>query len=437
MGQDGLSEEEYYAELYRLRKEVEYLTKALSELREKYEVPGEKGALKAAAGEVRSEILKMRNLESIGTLAGGIAHDFNNLLMAVTGYIALAKTHLDPQGAVYELLSEAERISFKGKELTQQLITFSKGGEPAKKIINLNALVRETLEDAMAGSGINTLFSIPDALNRIEADEGQIKQVINNIAVNAREAMSRGGTLRVSIDRIFTERDEKTPLDRGDYVRISFEDEGRGISDDVLPRIFDPYFTTKVMGSQKGTGLGLAVVYSIVKKHNGGVAVESVLGKGTTIILYLPLPAPARVTKIKETPQKPAPKGKILFMDDEKIIREIAAQIINRLGYEAIMAENGLEAIELYVKERNSGGRFEVVILDLTVKRGTGGKETMTELLRVDPKVKAIISSGYTNDPAIARYSDFGFVGAITKPYKAKDLKDLIERVVETKEKTV
>ena len=433
MDQDGLPVEEYYAELHRLRKEVEDLTKTISELREKNEVSGEKGAPGVVTGEARLEALKMRNLESIGTLAGGIAHDFNNLLMAVTGYIALAKTHLDSQGAVYELLSEAERISFRGKELTQQLITFSKGGEPAKKIINLNALVRETLESALTGSEINTLFSIPDALNRIEADEGQIKQVINNIAVNAREAMPRGGTLRVSIDRIFTERDEKIPLDHGDYVRISFEDEGRGMSDEMLPRIFDPYFTTKVMGSQKGTGLGLAVVHSIAKKHNGGVAVESVLGKGTTISLYLPLPAPARAARMKKASQKPAPKGKILFMDDEEIIREIAEQIINRLGYEAVMAENGLEAIELYVKERDSGGRFEVAILDLTVKRGTGGKDTMTELLRIDPEVKAIISSGYTNDPAIVRYSDFGFAGAITKPYKAKDLKDLIERVVETK----
>lgn len=433
MDQDGLPVEEYYAELHRLRKEIEDLTKTISELREKNEVSGEKGAPEVVTGEARLEALKMRNLESIGTLAGGIAHDFNNLLMAVTGYIALAKTHLDSQGAVYELLSEAERISFRGKELTQQLITFSKGGEPAKKIINLNALVRETLESALTGSEINTLFSIPDALNRIEADEGQIKQVINNIAVNAREAMPRGGTLRVSIDRIFTERDEKISLDHGDYVRISFEDEGRGMSDEVLPRIFDPYFTTKVMGSQKGTGLGLAVVHSIAKKHNGGVAVESVLGKGTTISLYLPFPAPARAARMKKVSQKPAPKGKILFMDDEEIIREIAEQIINRLGYEAVIAENGLEAIELYVKERDSGGRFEVAILDLTVKRGTGGKDTMTELLRIDPEVKAIISSGYTNDPAIVRYSDFGFAGAITKPYKAKDLKDLIERVVGNK----
>lgn len=433
MDQDGLPVEEYYAELHRLRKEIEDLTKTISELREKNEVSGEKGAPEVVTGEARLEALKMRNLESIGTLAGGIAHDFNNLLMAVTGYIALAKTHLDSQDAVYELLSEAERISFRGKELTQQLITFSKGGEPAKKIINLNALVRETLESALTGSEINTLFSIPDALNRIEADEGQIKQVINNIAVNAREAMPRGGTLRVSIDRIFTERDEKISLDHGDYVRISFEDEGRGMSDEVLPRIFDPYFTTKVMGSQKGTGLGLAVVHSIAKKHNGGVAVESVLGKGTTISLYLPFPAPARAARMKKVSQKPAPKGKILFMDDEEIIREIAEQIINRLGYEAVIAENGLEAIELYVKERDSGGRFEVAILDLTVKRGTGGKDTMTELLRIDPEVKAIISSGYTNDPAIVRYSDFGFAGAITKPYKAKDLKDLIERVVGNK----
>lgn len=427
------SEEWSMVELDRLRKEVSDLRKALSELREKYEGADGGGGLAFISREAQAEILKMKNLESIGTLAGGIAHDFNNLLMAVTGYIALAKTRIGPQNMVYELLSEAERISFMGKELTQQLITFSKGGEPAKKIINLNALVKEALENALAGSGITARFSISDSLNRVEADEGQIRQVINNIAVNSREAMPRGGTLKVSIDRALIGEDGSIPLDSGNYVRISFEDEGCGMTEDVLPRIFDPYFTTKVMGSQKGMGLGLAVVYSIARKHNGAVTAESVPGKGTTVHVYLPLLVPAKVRRVPEAPQRVSPKGKILFMDDEKIIRDIAQQIINRLGYEAVLAENGLEAIDLYIKEQQSGGRFEVVILDLTVKRGAGGKEAMTELLRIDPEVKAIISSGYTNDSAIARYSDFGFVGAITKPYKANDLKELIERVVETK----
>ncbi|HOW53566.1 MAG TPA: ATP-binding protein [Syntrophorhabdaceae bacterium] len=427
------SEEWSMVELDRLRKEVSDLRKALSELREKYEGAGGGGGLAFISREAQAEILKMKNLESIGTLAGGIAHDFNNLLMAVTGYIALAKTRIGPQNMVYELLSEAERISFMGKELTQQLITFSKGGEPAKKIINLNALVKEALENALAGSGITARFSISDSLNRVEADEGQIRQVINNIAVNSREAMPRGGTLKVSIDRALIGEDGSIPLESGNYVRISFEDEGCGMTEDVLPRIFDPYFTTKVMGSQKGMGLGLAVVYSIARKHNGTVTAESVPGKGTTVHVYLPLLVPAKVRRAPEAPQRVSPKGKILFMDDEKIIRDIAQQIISRLGYEAVLAENGLEAIDLYIKEQQSGGRFEVVILDLTVKRGAGGKEAMTELLRIDPEVKAIISSGYTNDSAIARYSDFGFVGAITKPYKANDLKELIERVVETK----
>lgn len=427
------SEEWSMVELDRLRKEVSDLRKALSELREKYEGAGGGGGIAFISREAQAEILKMKNLESIGTLAGGIAHDFNNLLMAVTGYIALAKTRIGPENTAYELLSEAERISFMGKELTQQLITFSKGGEPAKKIINLNALVKEALENALAGSGITARFSISDSLNRVEADEGQIRQVINNIAVNSREAMPRGGTLKVSIDRALIGEDGSIPLDSGNYVRISFEDEGCGMTEDVLPRIFDPYFTTKVMGSQKGMGLGLAVVYSIARKHNGAVTAESVPGKGTTVHVYLPLLVPAKVRRVPEAPQRVSPKGKILFMDDEKIIRDIAQQIINRLGYEAVLAENGLEAIDLYIKEQQSGGRFEVVILDLTVKRGAGGKEAMTELLRIDPEVKAIISSGYTNDSAIARYSDFGFVGAITKPYKANDLKELIERVVETK----
>ena len=431
MSHRGNPEEEYRIENIRLRQQINELNKALSESKGNYDKLRRKNdrLSNAARKEINAELLKTKNLESIGTLAGGIAHDFNNLLMAITGYIALAKTYLQPDDKIHELLSEAERISFTGKDLTQHLITFSRGGEPAKNVLDINALVRETVETALLGSGITARFLIPYGMNNIEADGTQLRQVINNIIINAREAMPLGGMVSVYIDRFTIGKDNKIPLEQGDYTRIFITDEGRGIPGEVLQRIFDPYFTTKTMGARKGTGLGLAVAYSIVKKHNGCITVESTPGKGTTFHIYLPLPRLAKAVEAQKLPLQKGKKKKILFMDDEKTIRDIAGQIIDRLGYEAVLAENGLEAIELYSKEMSSGDRFEVVILDLTVKAGLGGRETMDELLRIDPGVKAIISTGYTNNPIITQHSDFGFAGAITKPYKAKDLKELLERV--------
>jgi len=378
----------------------------------------------------QTELIKMKNLESIGTLAGGIAHDFNNLLMAVTGYISLAKTRLHPEDKAYELLSEAERISFMGKDLTQQLITFSKGGEPAKKVITLYQLVKDTTEAALSGSNITCKYIMPENLYQVEGDEAQIRQVINNIIVNAKEAMVRGGTIVIRAANTFVKPDDKIPLPQGEYAHISIEDEGMGVPEDCLSKIFDPYYTTKIMGAQKGMGLGLAVVYSILKKHNGCVTVDSTTHVGTIFHIYLP--AYKKETKVRSIVKKASQnmKSKILFMDDEKIIRDIAEQIIHNIGYDAILAQHGIEAIELFKRERQLGGRFEAVILDLTVKGGMGGRETLKKLIEIDPDIKAIITSGYTNDPVIAKYRDYGFLGAITKPYKANDLKELLEKVL-------
>jgi len=295
MSQDAQSGERHARELATLRKRIDDLEEALAESERKYAtIEGKDGRPGVSASrEIQTELLKMRNLESIGTLAGGIAHDFNNLLMAIMGYVALARARVKPQDKIYELLAEAERISLMGKSLTQQLITFSKGGEPARKIINLNALVRETVENILAGSEIRARFLMPDGLNHIVADEAQIRQAIGNVVVNAREAMPSGGSVTVSVNRAsFMEPVETIPLDAGNYVRISIMDEGHGIPEDVLPRIFDPYFSTKVMGSQKGMGLGLAVVYSIARKHGGGVTVESTPRQGTIFHVFLPLPVP-------------------------------------------------------------------------------------------------------------------------------------------------
>jgi two-component system cell cycle sensor histidine kinase/response regulator CckA len=382
-----------------------------------------------------TELIKMINLESIGTLAGGIAHDFNNLLMAVTGYISLAKTRLHPEDKAYALLSEAERISFLGKDLTQQLITFSKGGEPTKKVISFHKLIKETAETVLSGSNIKCKYTLPEELYQVEGDDMQIRQVINNIIVNAKEAMPRGGTITIRAANLFVKPIDKIPLPEGEFIKISIEDKGAGIPEENLSRIFDPYYTTKLVGAQKGMGLGLAVVYSILKKHNGCVTVNSNKHAGSTFHIYLP--AYKKESKIRSIHKKAArnTKGKILFMDDEKVIRDVAEQIISGIGYEPVMASHGIEAIELYQRGKTSGERFVAAILDLTVKNGMGGKETLKELIYIDPDIKAIISSGYTDDPVIGKYGDYGFIGAITKPYKANELKELLEKVVQEEAK--
>jgi signal transduction histidine kinase/ActR/RegA family two-component response regulator len=415
------TKEELLNELHGLKEELARLKETASEYRQKY----------LDHRQTETELIKTINLESIGTLAGGIAHDFNNLLMAVTGYISLAKTRLHPEDKAYALLSEAERISFLGKDLTQQLITFSKDGEPVKKVISFHKLIKETAETALSGSNIKCKYTLPENLYQVEGNDAQIRQVISNIIVNAKEAMPRGGTITVRAANIFVKPVDKIPLPEGDFIKISIEDKGIGISEENLFRIFDPYYTTKILGVQRGIGLGLAVVYSILKRHNGCVMVDSTRHAGSTFHLYFP--AYKKESKIRSIYKNALQntKGKILFMDDEQVIRDVAEQIIRGIGYEPVMASHGIEAIELYRREKESGERFEAVILDLTVKNGMGGKETLKELINIDPDIKAIISSGYTDDPVIGKFHDYGFIGAITKPYKAKELKELLEKVIQ------
>jgi signal transduction histidine kinase/ActR/RegA family two-component response regulator len=425
--------EELFNELQELKEELARLKKAASEDKPIYY----EGAIHDITDhkEVETELIKMINLESIGTLAGGIAHDFNNLLMAVTGNISLAKARLHPEDKAYAFLSEAERISFLGKDLTQQLITFSKGGEPTKKVISFHKLIKETAETVISGSNVKCKYILPEDLYQTVGDDTQIRQVINNIIVNAKEAMPRGGTITVRAANIFVKPVDKIPLPEGEFIKISIEDKGTGIPEENLPKLFDPYYTTKIPGVQKGIGLGLAVVYSILRKHNGCVTVNSTRHAGSTFHIYLP--AYKKESKIRSIHKKVSrnTKGKILFMDDEQVIRDVAEQIIRGIGYEPVMASHGIEAIELYKREKTSGERFEAAILDLTVKNGMGGKETLKELIYIDPDIKAIISSGYTDNPAIEQYRDHGFIGAITKPYKANELKELLEKVIRGKTK--
>lgn len=368
----------------------------------------------------------MDKLESVGILAGGIAHDFNNLLTAIVGNISLAKMRAGSEDKNLKMLIEAEKACFRAKELTQQLLTFSKGGAPIKKATHIDELVKDSAAFTLSGSMTRPEFYIMDNLWPVEVDEGQVSQVINNLILNANQAMYGGGIIEVRCENIVLGKEDTLPLTRGRYIKITVKDQGCGIAKEHLEKIFDPYFTTK----KKGSGLGLSTTYSIVKKHDGHIAVESELGKGTAFYIYLPA-SEKEVSREKGAEEEHiAGKGRILVMDDEEVVREVAGGMAAHLGYEVDFAEDGAKAIELYRKAKKSGKSFDVVIMDLTIPGGMGGEEAMKKLLEIDPSVKAIVSSGYSNDPVMADYKKHGFSGVIAKPYKIAEMSSVINSVI-------
>ncbi len=370
--------------------------------------------------------LQVSKLESIGTLAGGIAHDFNNILTAILGNIGLAMLNRKLGEEEIERLLQAERACLRAQELSVQLMTFAKGGAPIKKVISLATLVRESGKLALAGSKSRCEFSIPEDLWSVEADEGQISQVINNLLINADQAMPGGGIIKIEAGNIVVAEGTDLPMPEGKYVKLTITDQGIGIPSQYLDKIFDPYFTTK----QKGSGLGLATAYSIIIKHSGYLKVGSQVGVGTTFHIYLPAQEEKAVAALEEQVTPSFGEGKVLVMDDDENIREILCRMLGRLGYEADSAIDGSQAIEKFVKEKESGRQFDVVILDLTVPGGMGGKETIENLLRIDPQVKAIVSSGYSDDPIMANFKNYGFSAVIAKPYKVVDLSKILQRVI-------
>jgi len=371
-------------------------------------------------------LLKADALESLGILAGGIAHDFNNILMAIMGNITLAKMYAKPGDKIFERLKEAENASLRAKDLTQQLLTFSRGGAPIKKTAFISKLLEDTVAFVLSGSNVRCEFSISGDLWPVEVDEGQISQVINNLIINADHAMPRGGIIKVNAENIAVDVEQGLPLKEGNYIKISVEDQGIGIPEEHLQKIFDPYFTSK----QKGSGLGLATAYSIVKRHDGYVQVESELGAGTTFNIYLPASSKQILIEKELRERIHTGKGKILVMDDEEVIREVAGEMIEVLGYEVEFAKDGAEAIELYKKAKESAQPFHAIIMDLTIPGGMGGKETIQELIEIDPETKAIVCSGYSNDPIMADYRKYGFRGVIAKPYKIKELGEILYKVI-------
>ncbi len=378
--------------------------------------------------KLEKDILKNQKLESIGLFAGGIAHDFNNILTAILANISLAQLYVQPGNKALEKLREAEKASLRAKDLTQQLLTFSKGGNPVKKTASITDLVRESTKFILSGSSIQSKFSLPDDIWPVEVDEGQINQVINNLTINAIQAMPSGGAITIIVRNVRITPEDALPLPEGKYVKISVHDEGIGIPRESLSRIFDPFFTTK----QQGSGLGLATTYSIIKKHGGHIDVLSTEGVGTAFFIYLPAAEagalPAQEPNSEETHRG---KGKVLIMDDEESILDIGKEVLNYLGYEVDTALNGRDAIKKYAAAGKAGAPFQAVIMDLTIPGGMGGKEAIQKIKELDPEVRAIVSSGYSNDPVMAHFKQYGFAGVVTKPYRIDDLRKVLQAVIE------
>ncbi|MBA4416427.1 MAG: hypothetical protein C0392_00740 [Syntrophus sp. (in: bacteria)] len=379
---------------------------------------------------MEEDLIKAQKLESIGTLAGGIAHDFNNILTVILGNITLAKMSIAEDNKAFKRLKDSEKATMRAKDLTQQLLTFAKGGEPFKRVIFINRLIEDTASLSLSGSNTRYEYKMADNLFPVEIDEGQIRQVIHNIAINAKESMPSGGVATIRTENVTLGSENNLSLKKGRYIKISIEDKGSGIPESYLSKIFDPYFTTKEMGSQKGTGLGLAICYSIVRKHNGHIGVESTVGVGSTFHIYLPAYQKelAMDTQIDKT--FIGSKGRVLLMDDEEMIREITDEILSTLGYEVKFAKDGDEAIELFKKAKESDRPFHAVILDLTIPGGMGGKEAMQKILKIDRQVKGIVSSGYSNDPVMANYRKYGFSGIISKPFMIEELNEVLRHVI-------
>jgi signal transduction histidine kinase/CheY-like chemotaxis protein len=377
--------------------------------------------------KMQEELLKAQKLESLGVLAGGIAHDFNNILTGILGSLSISRLQLDPSHTIARHLEQCEKAAIQAVELARQLLTFSRGGEPVKKLIVLSSLIREASAFVLSGSNVSSNIEVADDLWCMDADEGQLSQVLHNLLLNAVQAMPDGGELRVRAVNETLGTDNRCQLPSGSYLRIAVEDRGYGIPQENLDRIFDPYFTTKSQGS----GMGLASVYSIVKRHGGAVEVSSTLGVGTRFVIHLPA-SPGKQPEgagIKESSGLVG-RGRVLVMDDEEIIREIATDILQYVGYVVESCADGREAIERFQAARESKTPFSEVILDLTVPGGMGGKEAASLILEIDPNALLIVSSGYSNDPVVANYRQYGFSGAIPKPFGASTMARELERLI-------
>ncbi|MBM9536316.1 PAS domain-containing hybrid sensor histidine kinase/response regulator [Desulfobulbus alkaliphilus] len=372
------------------------------------------------------EIVKIQNLESLSLFAGTLAHNFSNILMVILGNISFAKMLVAPDTAAYQRLVTAESASLQAKDLTRQFLTFAQGGAPEKKSISVTETIKNYGQIALSGAQSTCEYRIDADVWPIEADESQIGQALTNILINADQSMPKGGTISVQCQNVHINAQQDLPLEHGRYVQISITDQGSGIAKEYLNKIFDPYFTTK----KTGCGLGLASTYSIVKKHGGHIDVSSQPGSGTTFTLYLPASdvstasaAPPLATTVNVLPSlSQQGTGKILIMDDHDMVGEILTNALQKYGYTVELTRDGEEALIKYAEAQQAEQPFDVVIMDLLVPGGMGGKEATQKILDLDPDAKVIVSSGYCHDPIRTDHKSYGFSAVITKPYRIEEL---------------
>ena len=396
----------------------------LSKARDGYEASV--ASLRDAARQLNDEIARRRRAEDALTVERErLGHEFSNILTGILGNISVAQAHVDPDAA--PMLRNVRNAAQRAKRLTEQLLAFAKSGEPERQSAPIEEIIRETCHFTLAGSPVRVRFQIPADIHWVYIESGQIGQVIQNIALNAAQAMPGGGEIVVSCANCRVEAKDSLPLAAGDYVQVSFADDGPGVEAKYFGRLFDPYFTTK----ETGNGLGLAICQSIIKKHNGHITVSSPApsGKGTMFTFWLPASPKTPPMAAQDAVLEPA-AGVVLVMDDDEIIREVIGKILGSAGYTVLFAEEGRKALALYSERLAQGQPVDCVILDLTISGGMGGKSAMEALRRIDPRIKAIISSGYASDPMVVAYADHGFAGAISKPFNMNELLSVVQRVL-------
>jgi len=377
--------------------------------------------------KLEKEIIKTQRLESISILAGGIAHEFNNILSAILGNISIAKLQAKNDKELYEMLFDSEEAAIKAKKLINQLNTFSSGGAPIKERTSIKNIINKSISLLLKESNVDHKITISENLWYVDIDKVQISQVFNNVIINAVESLRDNGFIEIIVKNVTSKKNEVVALENKNYIKIIIKDNGIGIPKENIQKIFDPFFSTK----EKGNGLGLAAVYSIIKRHEGFISVESKVNKGTTFYIYL-LAYDDNIGGNEMTMKNKVGKnkGRILIMDDDDDVRFTTGKLIQKLQYFPDFARNGVEAIEIYKKSMEEDNKFDLVIIDLTIIGGMGGKDTIEALLKIDPDIKAIVSSGYYNDPVVSNYKDYGFKGYITKPFTINELEAAINKVI-------
>jgi two-component system, cell cycle sensor histidine kinase and response regulator CckA len=378
------------------------------------------------ARKMEENHLRAIKLESIGFLAGGIAHDFNNILTTILGNISFAKRIIKGENKACEMIEDAEKAAYRAKDLSNQLLSLSKGGSPVTSVASIKELIKEASEFALHGTNIGCEYAIDNNIWNAVCDQGQIIQVIHNLVINARQAMPNGGKISITCSNFnLTKLQDGLPLAIGAYLQICVRDTGIGIEHENLMKIFDPYFTTK----PEGQGIGLTTTYSIIKKHNGYIEVQSELNKGTSFTFYLPATQESTNNIRKQVQDYTGKRLKVLILEDDTAIIKALTSFFNLSGHFADFTDDGKVTVEKFSKAEADNNPYDLVILDLTIKNGMGGKETMSELLRINTQIKAVVSSGYSNDSVIAHYKDYGFTARLSKPYTSDDINALLNEI--------